>query len=131
MSNATALARLNAQIARVRTLPSTLPQIAARAAVKVRAILAANVAAGRGPDGKPWQKTQDGKPALTSAMSAVDVRAVGSAIVIAVDGVEARHHQGAVRGGVRREIIPSRTLPDAMAQALDEVAQEVLAEAML
>lgn len=126
MSNATAMSALDAHIARVRTLPLAVPEIARHAADEIRAILSRNIAAGVGPDGKPWPKTLDGHAPLANAMQSIDVRASGASIVIVVDGVEARHHLGMVRGGVRRELIPTSRIPGPMIEALSRLTAEVL-----
>lgn len=128
--NDAAFAALDAQIGRVQSLPLELPRVAQLAALEVRRIIAANIANGRAPDGTPWPATQDGRPALRDAMRSIDVRAVGSSIVISVDGVEARHHLGAVKGGVRRELIPSNRIPGPVADALARVVEQVLAQHM-
>jgi hypothetical protein len=77
---------------------ATLPEMAA----DIRAAIAANVAAQRGPDGEAWTPTQSGKPALAGAMKSVSVNVEGGdTIAIRVTGIEARHHLGRVRHGKR------------------------------
>lgn len=128
MSNSNAMAALRARIVQIRTISAAIPRVATTAVGEVRSIIAANVAAQRGPDGQPWPSSVDGQPVLVGAMKHVDVRAVGSTIVVTVDGTENRHHTGRVRGGKRRDIIPSRAMPETVSEALDKATQTVLTE---
>lgn len=124
--NATAGATLERRIAALESMPVAISSIAPAVAGEIRDIIAANIAAQRAPDGTPWPPTEDGRPALTNAMRAVDVRAVGTSIVITVAGVESRHDMGAVKGGARRQIAPYGRTPDPMRAAIDRVAQRVI-----
>lgn len=130
MSNTTALAALRGRIERLRSIPLTLPEIARRAAVELEAVIARNIAMGLAPDGSRWPATKDGHAPLRDAMKSITVAAHGSEVVILVDGVEARHHLGAVKGNVKRELIPTRAIPQPMLEALDRVTHKVLAEHM-
>lgn len=115
---------LDEQIARLRALP-TLPEKCAQLVARaVDTELRRTIAAGETPDGVPWQKTIEGKTPLRNAAHSLRVRAEGTTIVITLDGVEARHHYGAVRGHVRREIIPTGDLPIAMARTIDRIVTE-------
>lgn len=114
-------AALRAQIARLRKLSGLTKDVAPKVARAVERELRAQIAAGKGPDGKPWKRRQDGGQPLRNAAAALSVRAVGDVIVVRLDGVEARHHLGAVRGGVRRQIIPTGSMPDALTRAIEEV----------
>lgn len=114
-------ALLRAQIARLRKLEGLTKDVAPKVARAVERELRAQIAAGKGPDGKPWKPRQDGGQPLRNAASALSVRAVGDVIVVRLDGVEARHHLGAVRGGVRRQIIPTGSMPDAVSRAIEQV----------
>lgn len=128
--NAEALRALDERIAKLRTLPLALPEIARRVADESRRVIAANVAAQRGPDGKPWPATKDGHAALVNAMRSVDVRAIGTTIVISIEGVEWRHHVGATKDHVRRPIIPTTSIPQPIVDAIDRVVVDVLAKHM-
>lgn len=129
-TNAVASQNLDVFRARVEATPSTLAEVARRAASEIEAIIRANIAAQRAPDGSPWPATKDGRPALERAADAVTVRAVGPRIVITVSGVEARHDVGAVRGRVRRQIVPTGDLPGDMSAAIERVVERVLDEHM-
>jgi hypothetical protein len=116
--NAAARAELEDWIERVESLGKLAAGIAPEIAVELDRELRANIAAGRGPDGIAWPPTKDGKPALRGAGKALTVRAVGKVVLATLTGPEARHHLGAVRGGVRRQILPTTTLPAPMVAAI-------------
>lgn len=118
-------AALDAQIKRLRSLPRALTRDAApKIAKAVELEIRAQIARGVGPDGKPWKATEAGGRPLRHAAEHVTVVAVGDVIVVRVDGVEARHHLGAVKGGVKRPIIPTGALPDPIARAIGRVIAE-------
>lgn len=119
---------LDQHIARIREVPGALPRIAQQVASALELEIAANIAAGRGPDGQPWPPTADGRRPLAGALSAITVRPEGTTIVITVNGVEARHHLGAVKGKLARPLIPTGEIPGPMLEALDRVATKVLAD---
>lgn len=126
--NAAARATLERRVSALASMPVAISSIAPTVAGEIRDIIAANIAAQRAPDGTPWPPTEDGKPALVHAMRSVDVRAVGTTVVITVNGVESRHDLGAVKGGARRQIVPYGRTPDPMREAVDRVAQRVIAQ---
>jgi len=80
-----------------------------------------NIVRGVDPDGKPWLRTKDGAQPLRNAGKAVSTKAVGNVIIQRVEGVEAKHHKGAVKGGEKRPIIPSRKMPRAFSRACAKV----------
>ena len=113
---------LNAQIAKLRRLGPALTKGGAPAvALAVRGELAAQIAAGTGPDGRAWKPTKAGTPPLRNAAAALTVRAVGTVVVATLSGVEARHHLGAVKGKVKREILPTGKIPDPVTRAITRV----------
>lgn len=109
------LAQLDAMIARVRKLPELAKRAAPDVAIVVESELHRTIAAGTTPYGEAWKLTQDGSRPLTHAAQALAVVAVGSTIYVRLTGPEARHHLGRGRGGVKREVIPTRGLPPRMA----------------
>ena len=111
-------------IASLEDLADLVDDAAPDVAKALEAKLRDQVARGVNPQGKPWPKTKAGRRALPDAMDDVAVRARGPRIEIRVTGTHARHHLGAVRGGVRRQIIPERELPKPMADAVGEVLEE-------
>lgn len=117
------LAKLDAWMARLREL-RTLPQrVAGDVAVALERELLANVARGVGPDGAPWPPTVDGHVPLQGASRGLTVRAIGTTIVARLVGVHARHHRGAVRGGKKRPILPTGSMPEPVGAAIHEVTR--------
>ena len=93
------LSGLDEMIAALNALPrfgqSVLPAVAD---VLLRR-MEANVAAQRGPDGTPWAPGRSGQgKVLAGAMGAVRWSASGKTLVFTIDGPEARHHLGAIKG---------------------------------
>lgn len=120
--NAAANAQLQGMIERLRALPTELvrtsaPHIAARGVEYMRRGIAAQV----GPDGEPWPPTQTGKPALVNAAKALSTHVEDTRIVWTLTGPEALHNNGRVRGGERRQILPSRRLPQPLSRAIQAV----------
>lgn len=115
-------AKLDSMIARLSTLgPQTVRAAAPKVAKVLERELVAQIGRGQGPDGKAWAPTKDGRTALRNAASALSVNAVGNAVVARLEGPEALHHKGAVRGGVRRQILPTTKLSGPAAVAVREV----------
>lgn len=127
MSNARLLTSLRSMRDRLATMPEAIPVVAQRSAEELKRQIDANIAAGRAPDGSAWPERSDGGKPLAGAARAVDVVAVGGTVVVAVNGVEARHHAGKVKGGVARQIIPRGKLPPKMREAVLEIAADELA----
>lgn len=121
-------AAMDEWIATLEGLGDLVEDAAPDVARAVEAELRDQVGRGVDPQGKPWPKTKAGKRALPDAMDDVTVRARGRRIEIKVTGAHARHHLGAVRGGVRRQIIPEGKLPRPMADAIGRVLEERFAE---
>lgn len=112
---------LDAQIAKLRRLATFVGGSAPVVALAVKREIGAQIAAGRGPDGKAWKPTKAGTPALRGAAGALTVKAIGSVVVATLTGVEARHHFGAVKGKVKREILPTGKIPDPVTRAITRV----------
>lgn len=114
--------QIDRQVARLRALAKLVPTAAPGVAVAVRDVVAGNIARGVGPDGVAWEPTEEGKRPLRRAAKALEVRAVGTVVVATLTGPEARHHLGAVRGGVRREILPTGgSIPSPMVDEIERV----------
>jgi hypothetical protein len=107
--NADGFAALDRMIAKTRAIPGLVKEVAPEIARVVGVELKQNIDAGRAPDGTPWEPTKEGGRPLVNASKHVTVRAVGTVIVVRLTGaVEVKHHLGRVKGGVRRQIIPTR-----------------------
>jgi len=91
---------------------------ASKATREVEVVTRRQVARGLGPDGKPWKPTQAGTPPLKNAGAALTIKLKGKCIIWTLTGVEARHHLGAVRGKVKRPIIPIDVLPGPVVEAI-------------
>lgn len=140
---------------KLRQLPDIGPEAAKRAAPRIQAQIARNVAAEVDTNGKPWPdrspKTRLTGPMLTGAAQAVQVVVRGSAILLALPWEPyARHSKGAINQGGRstkntgkrshkkdpkkrliaREVIPGnpRFLPPAFAAILREEINAVMSE---
>ncbi len=116
------MAALQAQIAELRRLARDADDLPARVADGLRDELQANIAAGRDPNGRQWQPTQDGRRPLTNAAKALDVRATGNTVFATLVGVEAKHHLGAVKGKVKRQILRDSRIPDSTVAMLQRIA---------
>lgn len=111
---------IDRQIARLRELAKLVPTSAKGVADAMRDVIVDNIARGVAPDGTPWEPTQAGARPLRGAADALDVSPVGTVIVATLQGPEARHHLGAVRGGRRREILPTgSTIPGPMVDGIE------------
>lgn len=113
--------QLDAMIATIKKLPELGKLAAPDVAVAVENELQRTIAAGTTPDGEPWKLTKDGDKPLTHAAKALTVVAVDRTIFIRLTGPEARHHLGRGRGGVVREVIPTKQIPAKMADAIRSV----------
>lgn len=131
MSNATAMRNLEAFTRRVESLPTALEEIAIDGAQIIHDEIEENIARGIDPDGKAWPATDDGHAPLVDAMKSVSVKADGETIHASVKSgsVEERHHLGKVRGGKRRQIIPTG-ISASMRAAMDAAAQRRLTKKM-
>lgn len=114
-------AQLQAQIARLKSLTSLGKDAAPVVAAAVKKDTAKQVASATGPDGRAWKLTKDGRVPLRNAAAHVQVTAVGNVVLMRLEGHHARHHLGAVRGKVKREIIPTERMPDPMTKTIERV----------
>jgi len=93
---------------------------------ELRTVLLENIAAQRGPDGRPWPATQDGRQALKNAGEDLTVQVVNNTILATLTGIPARHHTGAARGKVRRPILPTKGIPAPVVEAIGRVVRRKL-----
>jgi len=118
---------LNAHIAKVRKL-SNLPRAAEPALRRaVEADARTTAASGKGPDGKSFRRSLDGRAVLKNAAKAITVTVSSAVILITITGRHARHHLGIVRGsGPRdsraRRIIPTNEIPAKTTKAMERAA---------
>jgi hypothetical protein len=101
--------------------------IAAAVAPELKREIDSNIAAGRGPDGQPWQLTQVGKVPLRNAAKHVTVEASGGTVIATVDGAPALHHSGEARGRIKRLILPSvYRLSDRMLSVITDAMSKIV-----
>lgn len=118
--NSAAREALQQHINWLRSLPQLPEKAAPDVAEALEDQLRNNIEAGAAPDGSAWQLTKRGRQPLQNAMRAVTITVTGARIVAEVTGHHARHHLGAVWGKVKRQILPSRRLPQPVIAAIRE-----------
>jgi hypothetical protein len=127
-SNDAAYEALNAQIRRLQDLDGAGERYAPEVADVLHQELDAQIAAGVGPDGTPWPKTQAGSRALLNASAALETKALGNVVLAILRGPTALHNNGFARGGIRRQILPSARLPGKITDAIRTVVTRRLRE---
>lgn len=129
--NSAANAQLLEWIERVNGLPAALTTEAAPEIAEVcKEIIGGNIRAGRSPDGQAWELTAEGKRPLRFAEKALSSHAFGTRVVMMLKGPEALHHKGQVSGGIRRQILPTRRVPQSMTEAIRLVLGERFSDHM-
>ncbi len=65
--------------------------------------------AGKGldPNGKAWERTQDGEAPLRNAMQHIKSSHDGKLAKLTLTGRYARHSRGEVTGGIKRQVLPT------------------------
>lgn len=121
LSNASSAAALQKQIKRLNEAEKFIPKVAPRIAAEAAAEIRKNVQNQVGPDGKPWPKSKSGEPVLLEIADRMRVEVRGSVIVMSLEGHYSRHHLGAVKGKVRRPVLPSGGTPDAFVVAISKI----------
>jgi hypothetical protein len=119
-----AVATLQDWIDRLHELADLPEALAPRAAKLLEKQVAANIAAGKGPDGTAWQPTKEGAKPLRNAARALRSTSDGTVAILILEGPEVLHHQGRAKGGIARPILPSRKLPGAAIKALQQLYAE-------
>lgn len=121
--NAAGHAALSAHIERIRSLEDFGEKTAPEIARAVEGVIKGNVARGVDPDGKAWPPTEDGHTPLQNVGESLRVRAVKSSIVCRLEGRHARHNLGRVKGGKRRQVLPTSSIPAAFDRAIRRVLE--------
>lgn len=125
------LADLQTMIGRIRSIDGLGREAAPHVARAVEAEIRRTTAAHSTPYGVKWALKQDGGLALERAMASVGVGAIGATVYVRLIGPTARHHKGTAKGGLRRQVIPDRTvIPPLMASVIRRALDEVWAERM-
>lgn len=128
--NAAAMSELDAMIAKISALPDLAVMAAPRIAEVMRRDIEGTIDRAMSSEGEPWKPTAEGQKPLQHAAKALRVAAIGPVIYARLTGVEARHHLGRVRGGVKRSIIPTQGLPPRMAAEVQVVLEQTFSEVM-
>lgn len=115
---------MQGMIDKLRELGQSTETIAADIAPELRKELEGNIGASRAPDGTAWKPTIKGNKPLANADAALGVAAVGTKVIAALRGVEARHHYGTVSGKVARPIIPGSKLPPQIIALVTRIATQ-------
>lgn len=119
--NGGAHAALTAQIDALRDLKRAPEEIAPEVASELEDVIKAQIARGESPDGVAWQKNKDGTQPLKTAGKALTVVARGAQVFAEISGHVALHHFGRARGRIKRQVLPTNTVPGAAAAAIKAV----------
>lgn len=114
---------LRGWVEKLRKLESMGDRVIADVAKEIERELQTTARNERTPDGRAWPEKKTQGRALAHASDKVRVRVARGAVVVSLTGHYARHHLGAVRGKVRRELIPTGKIPDAMTKAIRRVVE--------
>lgn len=106
---ADAIRQVDGMIRRVELLGGAVERIAPRVGEVLRREVDSAVSGQRSPSGSPWAPSKEGGRVLERAAQKAVVTVDGSRVSVSLDGPEAMHNDGRARGGVRRQILPSRT----------------------
>lgn len=120
------MATLEEMIAQLRGIAPNVREALPEVARELDTVLRENIAAQRGPDGVAWPATKDGRQALKNAGDDLTVQVVGGTVLATLGGPPARHHAGAVKGGVKRPILPTKGIPAPVAEAIGRVVARKL-----
>lgn len=122
---------LDAMIARLNSLSTLTTDAAPEVAHAFEQELQGQIAAATGPDGSAWAPKKDGtgRP-LATAGKALAVVAIGSTVFARLTGHIARHNNGRARGGVTRQILPTKEIPAPVVRAIKRVLAENFQERM-
>jgi hypothetical protein len=118
---------MNEMLRRLRATSGMVERMAPEVAAAAKREVVATASAQSGPDGQRWLPNETGGPVLQGVHRVLQSSAVGTRVVLRLDGHYARHHVGAVRGGaggrLKREILPTSKVPAPMTRAIEQVAE--------
>jgi len=127
--NAAAMAEMQRWVAKIRSLPNFARQVAPLVAEKLHENLSANLTAQQAPSGAPWKPAKDGRTMFQSAPGKLQTKASGTVIEAKIkDRVLFRHHAGIARGRIERQMLPSKTVPQPVSDAIKAVLSEKFTE---
>lgn len=117
---------LTEKLERLRRIPEALEAARPKLVAVIKRHLTQANAAGLTPDGKPYQRTQDGHVPLRHGAKSLRVKAAGSLLIARVQGIEALHSLGEARGEIQRSMLPLGPIPPAMGAELSRVVMDHL-----
>ncbi len=122
---------LDIMIRRIRSLPRALERVAPSVAAEVERVAKAELAAGHGIGGASWKATKAGNAPLQGAPDAIEVKAVGTVIVMRISDAKwwYKFHQSGTKKLPVRQVLPT-TIPasitNAIQKRLGEIAHQTL-----
>lgn len=123
---------LNDQIARLRIVAKLPEEALPKVASAIGKQIDKQIHAGTDPYGKPWApRKADGSKPLQDVGKHIRVGIVGRTMIVRLMTRHAvLHHFGNARGRVKRQIIPSKTLPDTWAVIIEREVEKQFAKTM-
>lgn len=115
--NAAGFARLDDWIRNLNTFDQAIPEMAQELVPVVDDAVGEAIQAQQSLDGVPWQPTKSGKRALENAHDNITVTAVGTVILIRMQGPEVFHQFG-FRATPARPILPTAGMPKKLGNAI-------------
>lgn len=112
------VAEVDDMIARLRGFPDAIRAEAPKLAQRVQEELAKDIAAGVAPTGESWSLTKAGGRALVHAAKALTAKAIGTVLLITLEGPEVFHNFG-TKKDPKRQILPDTDgIPKKLGQAI-------------
>lgn len=111
---------------RLERLADAPRRVATRAAPTLAAVVRAEHAAGRAPDGSAWPLTKDGRVANLALTERTTARADGATILLELDDLLLPSQAG--RGRPHRPVVPveGEALPESWQKPIEDAAREEL-----
>ncbi len=122
------MSALDDYIANLRDMPNKIKQLAPGVADAIREVAKAELAAGHGIGGDAWEPTKEGKTPLKGAADSIDVRAVGTVILISFTGTKwyYRFHQSGKTKMPARPVLYTGGIPPAIKAAISKSIRDQL-----
>jgi hypothetical protein len=123
--NGEARAKMQRWVAKIKTLPGIAVKAAPLVADQLHANILENFAAQRGPDGTPWKPAKDGRFMFESGPAHLQTKARGTVIESKLKSRNLfRHHAGIARGKIARPMLPTKTIPTPVSDAIKTVLSD-------
>lgn len=119
--------KLEELIGKVDNLKTIALRAAPEVAKVVEAYVRKTIAAGTDPYGTPWApRKHDGARPLQHADQTLTVTALGQHVILEIQGIDARHHHGWVKGKTKRPVI--LTKPELPPELVEQIRKVLFAE---